>query len=121
MKVANIVMALLFLFSLVVQYNDPDPIRWMVVYGGAAAACLWAAFRSPVPRWLTGLVGLGALVWIGLWVPKVLGQVSFGEMFREAGMATIEIEEGREVIGLMLVAIWMVVLFFRPGQRQRVT
>jgi hypothetical protein len=119
MKVANILMALLFLFALAVQYNDPDPVRWMAIYGAGALACLWAAFRSPVPRWLTSVVGLAALVWIGFWLPKVLGQVSFGEMFREAGMATMEIEEGREVIGLLLVAIWMVVLFFRPGRRAR--
>src|SRR5262245_29020078 len=118
MKVANVIMALLFLFSLVVQYNDPDPIRWMAIYGAAALACLWS-LRAPVPRWLSAIVGLAAMVWIGIWMPKVLGQVSFGEMFREAGMATLKIEEGREVIGLILVAIWMVVLFFRPGRSPR--
>jgi hypothetical protein len=116
MKVANIIFALLFIFSLIVQYNDPDPIRWMVVYGGAAVACLWA-LRGNLPRWLPALVGLAALVWIGLWFPRVLGKVGFSEMFQEAGMATLEIEEGRELIGLLLVAIWMVVLFFRSGRR----
>ena len=117
MKVANIVMALLFIFSLIVQYNDPDPARWMAVYGAAALACLWAV-RGNLPRWLPGLVALAALTWIGLWFPRVLGKVGFGEMFKEAGMATLAIEEGRELIGLLLVAIWMVVLFFRAGRRR---
>ena len=118
MKVANIIFALLFIFSLVVQYNDPDPLRWMVVYGAAAAACIWGVVRGSVPRWLTGLVALAALAWIGLWFPRVLGKVSFGEMFQERGMATLEIEEGREVIGLLLVAIWMIVLFILSGRRR---
>ena len=25
-------MAVLFLFAVAVQYNDPDPLRWMVIY-----------------------------------------------------------------------------------------
>ncbi|MGH8436826.1 MAG: transmembrane 220 family protein [Pseudomonas sp.] len=117
MKIANIVMGLLFVFSLIVQYNDPDPFRWMVVYGGAAVACFWA-LRGSVPRWLPGLVGLATLLWIGLWFPRVIGKVGFSEMFKEAGMATMAIEEGRELIGLLLVAIWMTVLFFRAGRRR---
>ena len=118
MKVANVIFALLFIFSLVVQYNDPDPIRWMLVYGAAAAACGWWVVRGSVPRWLPGVVALAALAWIVLWFPRVLGKVGFSEMFQERGMATLEIEEGRELIGLILVAIWMIVLFILSGRRR---
>jgi hypothetical protein len=116
MKVANVIMALLFAFSLIVQYNDPDPIRWMLVYGGAALACVLAVVGR-LPRWLPALVGLAAVIWIAIWLPRVLGQVGVTEMFREVGMATMEIEEGREVIGLLLVAIWMLVLFLKKPAR----
>ncbi|MGH7472246.1 MAG: transmembrane 220 family protein [Longimicrobiales bacterium] len=116
MKVANVIMALLFVFSVTVQYNDPDPIRWIAIYGGAALACILAQ-RGKLPRWLPVLVGAAAVIWIAIWMPRVLGQVGFSEMFRDAGMATIEIEEGREVIGLLLVAIWMLVLFLKKPAR----
>jgi hypothetical protein len=31
-------------------------------------------------------------------------------MFQSVGMKSIEIEEGREMIGLAIVAVWMIVL-----------
>jgi hypothetical protein len=34
-RVANAVMTLLFLVATFVQYNDPDPIRWMAIYGSS--------------------------------------------------------------------------------------
>ena len=34
---ANGIMLLMFLFSTVVQLNDPDPLTWMAVYAAAAA------------------------------------------------------------------------------------
>lgn len=118
MRIVNLVFLALFVLSVVVQYNDPDPLRWMLMYGGAAAACIIAMYR-PVPRLLTSTVAVLAVVWIALLMPRVLGQVSLGEMFREAGMATMAIEEGREAIGLLLVALWMGVLCWRPAIARR--
>ncbi len=116
LRVLNLIMLALFLFSVIVQYNDPDPIRWMAVYGGAAVACIWW-LRGTMPRWLPAVAGLAALIWLGFWIPRVLGQVPLREMFREAGMATMAIEEGREAIGLALITIWMAVLAWVPGRR----
>src|SRR5687768_6436288 len=115
MRILNLVFLALFVLSAVVQYNDPDPIRWVAMYGAAAAACVVAMYRA-VPRWLPGLVAAAAFVWIALLTPRVLGQVSFGEMFREAGMATMAIEEGREAIGLLLVVLWMTLLLVYPSR-----
>jgi len=105
----TIPMALLFLLAAVVQYNDPDPLAWMAIYGAALATCV-VALRGRMPRWLPAVVGVGAALWAAILLPTVLGQVSFSEMFRETGMATLEIEEARETLGLTLVAIWMLVL-----------
>lgn len=109
LKVLNAIMGLLFVFALVVQYNDPDPLRWMALYGAAAVACFWA-LRGGLPRWLPAVVLGAAVVWLAILIPRVVGQVGLTEMFREAGMATMAIEEGREAIGLFLVAVWMLVL-----------
>jgi hypothetical protein len=110
-------MALLFLLAVVVQYNDPDPIPWMLIYGAATAACVLVVFGRG-NRTLAGVTGIVALAWMLILVPRVLGQVAPGELFREAGMATLEIEEAREALGLGIVAIWMAVLWFTSRQRQ---
>jgi len=57
-------MAALFAFAAAVQYNDPDPLRWMAIYGLAMLACgLALAGRL---SWLPpALLGLIALIWAG--------------------------------------------------------
>ena len=48
---ANALMLPLFVLSVVVQYNDPDPIRWMSIYGAAAVVC-GLELRRKTPLWL---------------------------------------------------------------------
>ncbi len=117
MRAAAAVMGLLFLLAVAVQYNDPDPLQWMAIYGAAALACLLAV-RGRLPRWLPAVVGVIALGWAAALAPRVVGQVAPGDLFREAGMATLAIEEAREMLGLLIVAGWMLVLLaMRPGRR----
>jgi len=103
---ANVIMLLAFLFSVAVQYNDPDPVRWMAVYGAAAAVCaaeVWRRTRIGYPA----LVGIVALVWAASIAPRVLGVVRFADMFAEFEMRNAGVEESREMYGLLIVALWM--------------
>ncbi len=111
LRVVNAVMAVLFLLGLAVQYNDPDPFRWIAIYGAAAVACV-LAFLGRLPRWLPLSVALVAGAWAALLSPEVVGRVRFGDLFREVRMDSVEIEEGREMFGLLLIGLWMVVLVF---------
>jgi len=113
LRVLNLLFLANYLLSIGLQYNDPDPMRWMLMYGAAAVACI-IAMRRPVPRWLTGVTIAAALVWMAVLMPRVLGQVGLAEMFQERGMATMQIEEGREEIGLALIIVWMAVLLIWP-------
>jgi hypothetical protein len=117
-RVGNAVMGLVFLLAAAVQYNDPDPVPWMLVYGAAMFACVLALLRRE-HRHVAGLTGAVALVWALILLPRVAGQVAPGEMFREAGMATLEIEEAREALGLLIVVLWMVVLYVVRRSPQR--
>ena len=118
MRIANAVFALVFLLGLAVQYNDPDPLLWMAMYGAAAAVCILAATRKPHRTFALG-TGIVALLWALFLVPRVLGQVELGSLFREAGMATLEIEEAREALGLFIIAAWMFATWVvaRPQKR----
>ena len=109
LKVANWVMLAAFLFSVAVQYNDPDPIRWMMIYGLAAVACILMVLRRL--RWyLPAAVGATALGWAASLAPDVVGKTTLGEMFQSFDMINTVVEEAREMGGLLIVAGWMAVL-----------
>lgn len=117
LRAANGVMAALFVFAAAVQYNDPDPLRWMAIYLASAAACVLALLRRR-PRWLPVVVGLAALAWAATLSPHVLGRVGMGEMVQAWEMKDVRVEEGREMYGLLIVAGWMAVLAL-AGRRHR--
>ncbi|MFL5384511.1 MAG: transmembrane 220 family protein [Longimicrobiaceae bacterium] len=118
LRAANGVMAALFVFAAAVQYNDPDPLRWMAIYLASAAACVLALLRRR-PRWLPVVVGLAALAWAATLSPHVLGRVGMGEMVQAWEMKDVRVEEGREMYGLLIVAGWMAVLTLAGWRRQR--
>jgi hypothetical protein len=98
---ANLVFAGVFLYATYVQYNDPDAGRWFAIYGAASLLTLVDLLRRP-PRWAPGLVATVAFVWALILLPQVL---------RERAFTGTEVE--REAAGLLLVAIWMSILFWR--------
>jgi hypothetical protein len=120
MKIANLVMLVAFVFGVIVQYNDPDPTRWMAIYGAAALACgLFAAGRK---QWIVPAMVLAiAAIWAATLAPAALGKVGFGELFEAFEMKDERVEIGREFGGLAIIAAWMLVLTivsFRRPQNQ---
>lgn len=106
----NIVLALLFVFAMAVQYNDPDPLPWMGIYGGAGGVCAWSALRPATLRWwLPALVATVALAWAIRLAPQVWGKVRLAEMFASFEMKSVEVEVARETCGLLAVAAAMAV------------
>jgi Transmembrane family 220, helix len=109
-RISNWVMAALFLFAVVVQYNDPDPLRWMAIYGGACGVCVAAARRGAVPRWAPLLIGFLAIAWSLEIMTGVRTLNVYAHMFDAWEMKSAPIEEAREASGLVIVAVWMIVL-----------
>lgn len=115
--IANAVMLLAFVFSVAVQYNDPDGIVWMVLYGLAAIVCGLALARRQY-RFFAAAVLVASLLWAASLAPRVLGHVPFLDMFGAFEMKNIGIEESREMYGLLIVAVWMAVLTIAPVTRR---
>lgn len=92
MRVASALSALLFAYAAALQWNDPDPVRWMAIYGTAAVVAGAAAFR-PVPRAVGLALAAVALLWAATLVPGVVSEA-----------ALTGTEEERELAGLLLVA-----------------
>ena len=104
-RFANWTFLLLFILSTAVQYNDPDPIRWMAIYGAAAAACALALWGR-LPRLPAALLSLVAFAWAATLAVRVIGKQHLWYA-----------EEGREMMGLLLVGIWTALLAARGRGR----
>ena len=109
LRIANWVMTAAFLSSVAVQYNDPDPIRWMLVYGLAALACV-LQLRGRLLWYFPAAVGAAAFGWAASIAPRAIGKTTFGAMFQSWHMINEVVEEAREMGGLLIVAAWMAVL-----------
>jgi hypothetical protein len=109
------VMAAFFLWATYVQNNDPDPWRWMPMYFSAAVVAAAFAAGRPLPK-LAITVAIVALVWAAAIAPELIGKWSPSELNDTMSAAHPEIEFGRELGGLLIVAAQSLLVFFR-GRR----
>lgn len=116
--IANGVMLAAFAFSVVVQFNDPDPFGWALIYAAAAVAC-GMEVRRRTRWWWPGAVGVVAVAWGTTLAPRVLGSIPFMEMFGAFEMKDVAIEESREMYGLWLIAAWMAAIVVAALHRRR--
>jgi hypothetical protein len=107
MRIVCSVMTALFLLAIVVQYNDPDPIPWMLAYALPTLLSGVAAFGR-LPGGIAGAVGLAYAVAASLWLP-ILANASMSA-FTTIGMQSQHDEEVREGLGLVLAAAWLLFL-----------
>ncbi len=90
----------LFAYAAIVQYNDPDATKWYFIYGVAALASLLFALNKLKAYWAIVLSVFYLVLAIYTWPEKFEG-VSIGEG------DIVNIESGREALGLLIAAIMM--------------
>ena len=95
LKLINWAMAALFVISVGLQLNDPDPVGWMAFYAAGAGACLAAGRHDHA--WMAAAVGA---VWAALLLPEVAGHIGFTDLFDKMDEKGGRVEIGREVGGL---------------------
>jgi hypothetical protein len=118
LRAVNAVVAALFAAGAALQWNDPDPARWMALYGAACAISLMAARGRPPRRVVPAALAGIAIAW-AVAVGVRVGGDSYLHMFDAWEMRTPAIEEARETSGLLIVAGWMVVIAATPGRPKR--
>lgn len=101
---ANIVMLLMFVFSTVVQFNDPDAPVWVAIYAAAALLC-FLEIRRRTPLWMPIALLVIAFTWSAYIGQRVHG-IGFFSLFSQWEMKDIHVEEAREMYGLLIVAVW---------------
>lgn len=114
---ANVVMLLMFAFSVVVQFNDPDPLGWMAIYGAAAVACgVEIRRRTPFPA--AAAIAALALAWGGI-IALRAHDVPIPSLFASWEMQDVRVEEAREMYGLAIIAVWMTAITVASWRRRR--
>jgi len=113
MKIANIFFAILFLVFVGVQYNDPDPLLWMVIYGIAAVFFVLAAVGIQNKKVLLGAIVVGALYSLtyisGVYDWFTIGQP--GEIVASMKVDKMYVEESREFFGLWIALAALIFLY----------
>jgi hypothetical protein len=113
-RAASAVMAGLFLLAVVVQYNDPDPVRWMAIYGAAFVISARTGWARSVPRGFPFAVAAVAIAWAVSIATAGPRSSDYASMFAAWEMRSATIEEAREATGLLIVAAWMLVVAVLP-------
>lgn len=105
MKFFKIIFGLVFMLFAYFQFNDPDSTVWIFTYSAAALAC-YMSVNNLWPSWVFYGLAAGYLVAAVLqWPPQFEG-IFFGE----AQMRSINIEEARESLGLLICCVVMAIL-----------
>jgi Transmembrane family 220, helix len=113
--------ALLFLVAAALQWNDPDPWRWIVLYAAAGVAAVLAYRRLYEPLLLGALIG-ACLTWMSFLGDSMLafwrrGEWSLLAATMKAGEPLIE--ESREFLGLAIVLLWCLLTLAARALRRR--
>ena len=110
MKALNIILCILFVLSAGLQYNDPDPLLWIVIYLYTAVFCLLAFRDKYYPRLYLAGISLYGIYAIYLLFDKT-GVLSWAldhnaENIAQSMKASAPwIEETREFFGLLILII----------------
>ena len=107
MRLVNFLLALLFALFAIVQYNDPDPLRWILLYGFVALVCMMAGFRKYYPFMIWAGIAV-CIIWAVTLLPfvrELLVEHNPGDLVESMQAKKPYIEGSRESFGLILSAL----------------
>ena len=105
----------LLILSAIVQWNDPDPLRWILCYSVSAIITLSSLVR-PLPPSIPLIWGLFVLLsslFVGMDFLMSEEQFGWNSFWNVIAMKNEAVELGRELGGLLLVTGWMAMLAWR--------
>jgi hypothetical protein len=120
MRIVSFVLAVMFLVFAFVQINDPDPLIWILIYGGMAVLSVMAIFNFYPKKVLIGLLLLflaySTLFFSGVieWLRSDNKSALFDDV---AKMENLYIEESREFLGLFICIIVLIVFIIRSRRK----
>ncbi len=113
----------MFILFAVVQYNDPDPLIWILIYCFAAAICFLAARGKYYDKVILAGVFV-SFIWSMTLVASILvalNQYGVGSIFSPSMIKDKEVEEARESMGLLIVFAILVWKYFEAKKSMTIT
>jgi len=97
----------LFLLFAIVQWNDPDPLIWIIFYGVMSLIYILLAFGKRFAFYLSVLMLITCIINMGFILPEIIKWIKDGmPSIVQSMKATIpSIEYTREFLGLLLCLI----------------
>lgn len=112
LRIAHGIMAALFALSVLIQFNDPNPLVWILIYLAAAITTGLAALNKlSYAKILSGLVFAIVLLWEIKYIQLGAWRVRFLDLTQEWHMTNELIVLGREFYALIWVGGWMAAVF----------
>jgi hypothetical protein len=105
-RYASWLMAALFALCVALQVNDPDPLRWILIYGAGVIVSVLLPMKRELA--VVGIiVGAAALVWAIVLTMHVWGVIELGDLWKKMSEKGGAVEEGREAGGMWIEAVWL--------------
>ena len=120
MKVINIILTILFALFAIVQFNDPDPWLWVVIYGMVAVVSGFAIYQ----KYSKGVIYIGitiCVIGIGILFPELIDWIKMG-MPNIAETMKAErsyIEFVREFFGLGISLVALIFHFLQMRKKEK--
>ncbi|WP_051205496.1 transmembrane 220 family protein [Salinimicrobium xinjiangense] len=124
MKLLNAFFVVIFTISAVIQYNDPDPLLWMAIYGYGALVCLLALLGKDhiVLHYAGILIFLTYALYLFFVPDGVLSWITEHDAENITGSMSEEkpwVESTREFFGLLILSFALLLnLIFRKNKNQ---
>ena len=124
MKIFNLVFSILFVLFAALQYNDPDPYLWIPLYLFSAVLC-WLAFRNKYyPSLFVTAILIYTLYAAYLFFTKdgmldYLREHRGDDIAGEMKATKPWIEATREVLGLLIMIIVLLINYFYSKRKTR--
>ena len=106
MKIVYWTLAVMFALFTAVQYNDPDPVQWMLLYGSVTVHFILAA-RDRLYRPAVWVSLAAAVIWAATLLPDFINWIRMGEpsIVETMKAETPWVELTREFLGLVIAAL----------------
>jgi hypothetical protein len=117
MKIVSLILAALFFTSAALQFNDPDPLYWIVIWGVSGFIALFAAFKKCNPWIILAVLAACTYEAFHLFPAFVTWLSSGAPSIVETMAAESEyIEKVREFLGLLILIASMTFFYIRTRQ-----
>lgn len=117
-RIFSLVFAFLSIWAAYLQLNDPDPIGWACMYLASAVLAGLVAFNQK-PKKLALALAAVTLIWALTIVPQLIGTWTPKDLAGTMAEDHPEIELGRELGGLLIVAAFSLTVFAISYRKDR--